>query len=620
MIARARKAKPIEMDELLLAANYLRMSGAGQEDSPEQQRTSSNAIAERDRLRIAFEYIDEAKSGLKSKNRPDFQRMLKDAAAGKFQAIIIWDINRLSREDCLDAGVYINAIRKAGVRLFTKRGEINLHDPLARIMLMLEQEGAHDYSLKLSDTSTRGKKARLAAGIAPAMPVFGYDRHAFDAKGNLVQVIPYGEKFRTPKGWTTKLRPSADALIVSELKWLFERAFLREGLNRTQAATRFRSAGLVRLKADNTAWTDNDIRDILVNPAYAGGRVAGKYSAGAFNRITDEPMILWDQHEGIVSRKTWERVQELFAARKKSYTRRTQTDAFLRGVLRCGHCGQSVYAMRGPDGATGYGCSGFGDHVIRGRRQLCEARPKILAAPLERTVVRLVFEAITDPSALKQAEVAIADAKKASDKPARVQSLQRQIDKLKAEISRGQENLLRASNGDDFAALSAMLATRRVELRRLERQVEAMQQADAGCGAFNAKAAIERLRTVAEQLLVTDLVKVRAAIEELVEQVTFRHPHDTTYRGSRYWEFSLTFKPSLPLRERTFTQEDVEPLVVDLTARAARELVRDGRRITAPELERKLGITRDAANNRLSRAKLAGYLVKEKTGSYALPR
>src|SRR5450631_1413449 len=60
------------------------------------------------------EYVDQL-SG-KNGKRPAFQQMLKDAAAHKFDILLFWSLDRLTREGVLQTHLYLEQLAHAGVR------------------------------------------------------------------------------------------------------------------------------------------------------------------------------------------------------------------------------------------------------------------------------------------------------------------------------------------------------------------------------------------------------------------------------------------------------------------------------------------------------------------------
>lgn len=98
-----------------VVAEYCRFSSHAQDEGfsiAAQQRAIAN-FAAANGYDIQYSYIDRAKTGTNA-NRPDFQRMMKDAKAGLFEAIIIHKIDRFSRNR-LDSIIYKNELSKYGL-------------------------------------------------------------------------------------------------------------------------------------------------------------------------------------------------------------------------------------------------------------------------------------------------------------------------------------------------------------------------------------------------------------------------------------------------------------------------------------------------------------------------
>ncbi len=80
------------------AVLYARFSSDHQrEESIDAQIRAIREYASKNGFMILGEYIDRAKSAT-TDNRPDFQRMIKDAECGKFDMIIVHKLDRFSRD------------------------------------------------------------------------------------------------------------------------------------------------------------------------------------------------------------------------------------------------------------------------------------------------------------------------------------------------------------------------------------------------------------------------------------------------------------------------------------------------------------------------------------------
>lgn len=85
---------------MIPCALYLRYSSDRQnERSPEDQEAIGRPYMERLGFCVVAVYIDRAKSGAAIHNRPDFQRMLADAKAGRFRAVCAETTSRYGRDE-----------------------------------------------------------------------------------------------------------------------------------------------------------------------------------------------------------------------------------------------------------------------------------------------------------------------------------------------------------------------------------------------------------------------------------------------------------------------------------------------------------------------------------------
>ena len=104
-------------EELLPAVAYYRYSpGGGQtEQSIEGQRRDCMAYAKSHGYVIVKEYIDRHLTGRNDK-RPAFQLMMQDAEMHRFDTLIAWKNDRISRNR-RDALNYKDQLRKCGVQI-----------------------------------------------------------------------------------------------------------------------------------------------------------------------------------------------------------------------------------------------------------------------------------------------------------------------------------------------------------------------------------------------------------------------------------------------------------------------------------------------------------------------
>jgi putative DNA-invertase from lambdoid prophage Rac len=117
----------------LTAAIYARVST--QDQNCEMQVRELREYATRRGWHVGAEYIDTGWSGAKA-SRPELDRLMNDAAMRRFDAVMVWKLDRFGRSvrDCLDG---IESLRGNGVRFLVVSQSIDTDEssPTARLLL-----------------------------------------------------------------------------------------------------------------------------------------------------------------------------------------------------------------------------------------------------------------------------------------------------------------------------------------------------------------------------------------------------------------------------------------------------------------------------------------------------
>jgi len=102
-------------------AIYARVSTKDKGQDTENQLTQLREFAAKQDWTVFAEYIDH-ESGAKS-DRSEFQRMFQDASRRKFDVLLFWSLDRLSREGVLETLQHLNRLTSYGVayRSFTEQ-------------------------------------------------------------------------------------------------------------------------------------------------------------------------------------------------------------------------------------------------------------------------------------------------------------------------------------------------------------------------------------------------------------------------------------------------------------------------------------------------------------------
>ena len=114
-------------------AFYLRVSTGSQ--TVENQRLELAAVAEQRGWQIVAIYSDNGVSGAKGRDqRPAFDRLCRDAIAGKIDLVAAWSVDRLGRS-VLHLSQFIADMQAAGVGLYLHKQGIDSSTPTGRAML-----------------------------------------------------------------------------------------------------------------------------------------------------------------------------------------------------------------------------------------------------------------------------------------------------------------------------------------------------------------------------------------------------------------------------------------------------------------------------------------------------
>lgn len=128
-------------------------SDAQREESIDAQIRENTAFAQRSGIEIVGTYIDRALSA-KTDNRPEFQQMIRDSAKKKFDVVIVWRLDRFSRNR-YDSAKYKAILKKNNVRVISATE--NISENPEGILLESVLEGYAEYfSAELAVKVTRG--------------------------------------------------------------------------------------------------------------------------------------------------------------------------------------------------------------------------------------------------------------------------------------------------------------------------------------------------------------------------------------------------------------------------------------------------------------------------------
>ena len=283
------------------AVIYARYSCDAQtEQSIEGQLRVCEEYAAKNEILILDTYIDRAMTGTNDM-RPDFQRMIRDSAKRQWTYVIVYKLDRFSRNK-YEATVHKNTLKNNGVKVVSAME--NIPDSPEGIILESLLEGMNQYySAELAQKVRRGmRETRL--------------------KGNYQGgALPYGYV-------ASEKKVIIDEEKAEVVRFIFEQfangVFVREIIETLTAN------GILH---KGKPFPMNTIYGILKNEKYSGTYMLG-------DEVVDKI------YPPIISQEVFARVRAKVNANK--YGKRSVAVVYLlRHKMKCGYCGESIIAECG---------------------------------------------------------------------------------------------------------------------------------------------------------------------------------------------------------------------------------------------------------------------------------
>ena len=313
-------AEPQAPPQTIRCAIYTRKSteeGLEQEfNSLDAQREAAEAYiaSQRQEGWIALDkhYDDGGYSG-GSIERPALERLLRDVETGSIDCVVVYKVDRLSRS-LLDFSKIVEIFDRYEVSFVSVTQQFNTTSSMGRltlnILLSFAQFEREIIGERIRDKVAAAKRKGKYTG---GMPIFGYDVDR--EKRRLVVNPEEAEVVRRIFGRFVQLRSplkvaqelNADGITTK--RWVKKDGSVREG----------------------HAWNKHTVSRVLNNRTYIG-------------EVTHKDTVYPGEHDAIISRKLWDEVHEILSEHHHHRSARTRckTPALLKGIIRCGHCGNSM--------------------------------------------------------------------------------------------------------------------------------------------------------------------------------------------------------------------------------------------------------------------------------------
>ena len=466
--AKSQMDQQTVMRQLRVAA-YCRVSTEEEEQqsSYEAQCTYyTDKIMTNPEWTMAGIFADEGISGTSTKNRDDFNRMIRRCRQRKIDRILVKSISRFAR-NTLDSLKYVRALKGMGIGIIFEKENINTLETDTELIITFMSAFAQSESESISANVRWGKRQAMKEGKASVnfKKLYGY---YLDDEGN----------------------PQVNSDQAEAVRSIYDQYL--QG-----ASLRMIRLSLEEKKVPNPTggakWDISKIRSILGNEKYCGDVLMQKtFTQDCINKKVIKntgqlPMyLIQNHHEAIISREQFDAVQ-IELARRRAQTGGTKKSAptgmsrysgkyALSGLLFCGKCGTAyrrvVWTQHGEKRAV-WRCSSRLDYG----KKYCKESPTLDESPLQQAVLAAINASMSGRKVLAD-QLVDAMEQELAPIPGESMSLG-DIDRAVTELGKQFDTLLaEAANGDadEYAERFRAISTTMEELKRRKAAILSIRQ------------------------------------------------------------------------------------------------------------------------------------------------
>lgn len=291
----------------------------------------------------------EVVSGETIADRPEMQTILKKIESPKIKAVLIVEVQRLSRGDLEDAGRIIKLFRYTNTLVITPPKAYDLRDEYDRDGFERELKRGNEFLEYTKKIMGRGKVVSVSQGnFIGSIPPYGYDR-----------IVVMDGKRKCP------------TLAINEEEANVVRMIFDMYVNKDMGAPNIGHAlDALHIKPRNIKhWSAESIRNILSNIHYIGKikwdsrkRVSVVEDGEVIKtRPRNEDFLIFEgRHEAIISEELFQAAQEKIGRNPKVKSREKIINP-LAGLMYC-RCGRAMIWGKYKSGKNSYTC-----YVCRGQ-------------------------------------------------------------------------------------------------------------------------------------------------------------------------------------------------------------------------------------------------------------
>lgn len=457
-------------------------------------------------------YIDEGISGISTKKRENFNRMIDDAAEDLFDLVITKEISRFAR-NTLDSIQFTRQLLSHGVGVFFQNDNINTFDEDSELRLSIMSSIAQDELRKLSSRVKFGHQQAIKDGVVLGNSrIFGY------VKDNGRLVID-----------------EEQAVMVREL---FE-LYASNQYSMKQIELIFWDKGYRNYNGKRISHTT--MSSMISNPKYKGYYVGNKVKVvDMFTKkqknLPPEEWVMFKDESGeivpaIVSEELWESANVVLRRRSNDVKNRQgicNHANLLTGKLVCTRCGTAYYRKESTDKFgnknSRWVCSG----KIKNGTHSCDSF-SIYEEELKTLLLELVLDTKTGTEALVEAYTQMFRATHSQfNLSKQIDAAQQRRDVIMKKKSKLLEyNVTGKLSDTDFIQMNQQCAD---EIAQIDAQLQELEQQENSQDEFRKQIdAIKSAMRAVEQAAATGAI-TKDFIDEYIDKIYITPENDRVMR------------------------------------------------------------------------------------------
>ena len=413
-------------------ALYPRVSGHEQEDNysiPEQIERMKKYCESKDWFVYKI-YTDSVQTGA-DMDRPGLQSLIKDCQAGKFDMVLVYKLDRLSRSQKDTLYLIEDVFEKNNVGFTSMTENFDTSTPHGKFIVGILAVFAQLEREKIKERTMIGKQARAAEGKwhgSKYVPI------GYNYENGLLQINEY------------------EKMQVLEIADLF--------LKRTPVRTIETLVNEKGYKHKHGEWTAKTIKRVLTNPVNLG-------------LIKDGEHLHPGLHDAIIDQETYDAIQVIMNERKEAHGNKAKPHkSLLAGFLFCKHCTGRYGRQTNSDGLQYYSCYSRNKSQKKMIKDPNCKNKNYRSIELDTAVLLEINKLALDPEYVNY----VRNNKPKNDVNEKIKSITSEIEKINSQISKMMD--LYALGTIDMDVISTKVAELNKTKTALQKEIDSLDVPD----------------------------------------------------------------------------------------------------------------------------------------------